>query len=121
MTNTNTHTNRTARADGGATPVAHTAGPAIEVAGLSKRFGATIAVDDLSFAVSYGRIVGFLGPNGAGKTTTLRRLRQYTRHRPWPSHSCSFSSAIRTSAQPGPTLILWPADGGGRIGAPVAR
>jgi ABC-2 type transport system ATP-binding protein len=48
--------------------------PAIQVAGLSKRFGPTLAVDDLSFTASYGRIVGFLGPNGAGKTTTLRTL-----------------------------------------------
>jgi ABC-2 type transport system ATP-binding protein len=48
--------------------------PAIEVAGLSKRFGRTKAVDDLSFTVSYGRVTGFLGPNGAGKTTTLRAL-----------------------------------------------
>ena len=47
---------------------------AIEVEGLSKRFGATLAVDDLSFSVDHGRIVGFLGPNGAGKTTTLRAL-----------------------------------------------
>jgi ABC-2 type transport system ATP-binding protein len=47
---------------------------AIEVAGLSKRYGATAAVEDLSFTASYGRIVGFLGPNGAGKTTTLRAL-----------------------------------------------
>ncbi|NLT05041.1 MAG: ATP-binding cassette domain-containing protein [Solirubrobacterales bacterium] len=47
---------------------------AIEVEGLSKRFGATLAVDDLSFTVGHGRIVGFLGPNGAGKTTTLRAL-----------------------------------------------
>jgi ABC-2 type transport system ATP-binding protein len=47
---------------------------AVEVTGLTKRFGATLAVDDLSFSVSYGRIVGFLGPNGAGKTTTLRAL-----------------------------------------------
>jgi ABC-2 type transport system ATP-binding protein len=46
--------------------------PAIEVAGLTKRFGQTLAVDDLSFTVEPGRIVGFLGPNGAGKTTTLR-------------------------------------------------
>jgi ABC-2 type transport system ATP-binding protein len=46
--------------------------PAIEVAGLTKRFGETLAVDDLSFTVEPGRIVGFLGPNGAGKTTTLR-------------------------------------------------
>jgi ABC-2 type transport system ATP-binding protein len=47
---------------------------AIEVAGLSKRYGAKAAVEDLSFTVQYGRIVGFLGPNGAGKTTTLRTL-----------------------------------------------
>jgi ABC-2 type transport system ATP-binding protein len=47
---------------------------AIEVTGLSKRYGATAAVEDLSFTVPYGRIVGFLGPNGAGKTTTLRAL-----------------------------------------------
>jgi ABC-2 type transport system ATP-binding protein len=47
---------------------------AIEVVGLAKHYGAAVAVDDLSFSVSYGRIVGFLGPNGAGKTTTLRTL-----------------------------------------------
>jgi ABC-2 type transport system ATP-binding protein len=48
--------------------------PPLEVRGLTKRFGSTIAVDDLSFAVEPGRITGFLGPNGAGKTTTLRTL-----------------------------------------------
>ena len=48
--------------------------PAIEVSGLTKRFGPTLAVEDLSFTVEPGRIVGFLGPNGAGKTTTLRIL-----------------------------------------------
>jgi ABC-2 type transport system ATP-binding protein len=47
---------------------------AIEVANLTKRFGDVLAVDDLSFTVDEGRIVGFLGPNGAGKTTTLRML-----------------------------------------------
>jgi ABC-2 type transport system ATP-binding protein len=45
---------------------------AIAVTRLSKRYGATVAVEDLSFTASYGRIAGFLGPNGAGKTTTLR-------------------------------------------------
>ncbi len=44
----------------------------IEVRGLTKRFGATVAVDDLSFDVRPGRVTGFLGPNGAGKSTTLR-------------------------------------------------
>jgi ABC-2 type transport system ATP-binding protein len=46
----------------------------IEVAGLTKRFGSTLAVDDLSFSVTPGRLKGFLGPNGAGKSTTMRVL-----------------------------------------------
>lgn len=41
---------------------------------LSKRFGAQLAVDALSFEIPAGQIVGFLGPNGAGKTTTLKML-----------------------------------------------
>ena len=49
-------------------------GALIEVAGLTKRFGAFTAVDDVSFAVSRGEVVGFLGPNGAGKSTTMRML-----------------------------------------------
>src|SRR3954469_4278374 len=44
----------------------------IEARGLSKRFGATLAVDDLSFEVRPGTVTGFLGPNGAGKSTTMR-------------------------------------------------
>jgi ABC-2 type transport system ATP-binding protein len=46
----------------------------IEVASLSKRFGKTQAVADLSFRVESGTITGFLGPNGAGKSTTLRAI-----------------------------------------------
>jgi ABC-2 type transport system ATP-binding protein len=46
----------------------------IVVSGLSKTFGDTRAVDDLSFTVEPGSVTGFLGPNGAGKTTTLRML-----------------------------------------------
>jgi ABC-2 type transport system ATP-binding protein len=46
----------------------------IEVRGLSKRFGATLAVDNLSFDVLPGRVTGFLGPNGAGKSTTMRMI-----------------------------------------------
>lgn len=46
----------------------------IEVQNLSKRYGGFTAVDDISFHVERGRIVGFLGPNGAGKTTTMRVL-----------------------------------------------
>jgi ABC-2 type transport system ATP-binding protein len=46
----------------------------IEARGLTKRYGDTLAVDNLSFAVEPGRITGFLGPNGAGKTTTMRLI-----------------------------------------------
>ncbi|MDQ2894412.1 MAG: ATP-binding cassette domain-containing protein [Actinomycetota bacterium] len=46
----------------------------IRANGLSKRYGQTLAVDDLSFEVEPGRVTGFIGPNGAGKTTTMRLL-----------------------------------------------
>ena len=46
----------------------------IEVRGLSKRYGATVAVDGLSFDVRPGVVTGFLGPNGSGKSTTMRLL-----------------------------------------------
>ena len=48
--------------------------PELEVRGLTKRYGGTVAVDNLSFAVEAGKVTGFLGPNGAGKTTTMRAL-----------------------------------------------
>ena len=46
----------------------------ISVQHLTKRFGAHLAVDDLSFEVAPGEVLGFLGPNGAGKTTTMRMV-----------------------------------------------
>jgi ABC-2 type transport system ATP-binding protein len=46
----------------------------IEAIGLTKRYGDTVAVDDLSFAVPPGQVTGFLGPNGAGKSTTMRLI-----------------------------------------------
>src|SRR5262245_32115405 len=46
----------------------------IKVEGLTKRYARNIAVDNISFEVEKGQIVGFLGPNGAGKTTTMRVL-----------------------------------------------
>ena len=49
----------------------------IEVQHLTKRYGPTTAVDDVSFRVERGEVLGFLGPNGAGKTTTMRVLTGY--------------------------------------------
>jgi ABC-2 type transport system ATP-binding protein len=52
----------------------------IEVRNLTKRFGKTVAVDDLSFDVQPGRVTGFLGPNGSGKSTTMRCMVGLDRH-----------------------------------------
>src|SRR5688500_17319197 len=49
----------------------------IEVQNLTKRYGAVTAVNDVSFRVEAGEILGFLGPNGAGKTTTMRVITGY--------------------------------------------
>lgn len=49
----------------------------IEVEHLGKIYGSTVAIQDLSFKVNQGEIIGFLGPNGAGKTTTMRILSGY--------------------------------------------
>ena len=46
----------------------------IEARGLRKRYGATVAVDDLSFTAKPGEVTGFVGPNGAGKSTTMRMI-----------------------------------------------
>lgn len=49
----------------------------ISVQNLTKRFGSTLAVDNIQFEIPQGQVVGFLGPNGAGKTTTMRVLTGY--------------------------------------------
>ena len=46
----------------------------IEVKNLTKKYGSHLAVDDISFSVNDGEILGFLGPNGAGKSTTMNIL-----------------------------------------------
>ncbi|MBN1992509.1 MAG: ABC transporter ATP-binding protein, partial [Anaerolineae bacterium] len=55
-------------------PTTNHNGIAIEVNGLTKKFGDFTAVNNISFEVPRGEIFGFLGPNGAGKTTTIRML-----------------------------------------------
>ena len=49
----------------------------IEVSNLTKQFGSKTAVDNLSFSVGKGEVLGFLGPNGAGKSTTMRMITGY--------------------------------------------
>ena len=71
---------------------------AITAEGLTKRYGNRAAVDDVTFSVEQGEIVGFLGPNGAGKTTTLRMLAGLVRP---SSGTCS----VLGRAVPGPTLL----------------
>ncbi|WP_432483601.1 ABC transporter ATP-binding protein [Kineococcus esterisolvens] len=54
-------------------------GPALRAVGLTKRYGRTTALDDLSLDVPAGEVFGFLGPNGAGKSTTIRLLLGFAR------------------------------------------
>ncbi len=51
----------------------------IQVENLSRQFGNFIAVDNLSFSVKPGEVLGFLGPNGAGKSTTMKMLTGFLR------------------------------------------
>ena len=46
----------------------------IEIQNLTKRYGGFLAVDNLSFSVAAGEVLGFLGPNGAGKSTTMKMI-----------------------------------------------
>jgi len=57
-----------------ATPLGGVQLPMLEVAGLTRRFGGLVAVDDVSLRVAEGEIVGLLGPNGSGKTTVLNLI-----------------------------------------------
>ena len=70
----------------------------IAIEGLSKRYGTTLAVDDVSFTAAPGRVTGFLGPNGAGKSTTMRILVGLTR----PTSGNATVSGRRFSDLPNP-------------------
>lgn len=69
--------------------------PAIEVSRLVKTYGGTTAVNDISFTVAQGEIVGFLGPNGAGKSTTMRILTGYLPATSGSVHLCGLPVATR--------------------------
>jgi len=51
----------------------------IEIRNLTKRYGALTAVNDISFTVNPGEVLGFLGPNGAGKSTTMKMITGFLR------------------------------------------
>ena len=60
--------------ESGRTPADSAGVPALELRGLTKRFGDLVAVEDLNLAVRRGDVYGFLGPNGSGKSTTIRMI-----------------------------------------------
>lgn len=62
----------------------------IQIAGLSKQYGRQLAVDQLSFEVKKGEIVGFLGPNGAGKSTTMKMITGYLKPSAGRVQVCGF-------------------------------
>ena len=90
----------------------------ITVNHLTKRYGSHLAVDDISFTVQDGEIVGFLGPNGAGKSTTMNMLTGYI---------SSSSGEHSGQSHPGKTGNRLPAgtaatlSGNDRYGLPAVR
>ncbi|MGA3007224.1 MAG: ABC transporter ATP-binding protein [Opitutaceae bacterium] len=77
-------------------PVADTAvAPAIEVSHLVKSYSGALAVNDISFTVARGEIIGFLGPNGAGKSTTMRILTGYLPATSGSVHLCGLPVATQ--------------------------
>ena len=70
----------------------------IEIVGVTKRFGSTTAVEDVSFTAKPGRVTGFLGPNGAGKSSSLRILLGLDR--PTSGHALICGKPYRRIAQP---------------------
>ena len=83
----------------------------IEVRGLTKRYGPTVAVDGLTFEVKPSTVTGFLGPNGSGKSTTMRMiigLDEPDAGQAWIGGRCSKPSRSTRASQPAPTWPHWP-------------
>ncbi|PRX97726.1 ABC-2 type transport system ATP-binding protein [Allonocardiopsis opalescens] len=74
----------------------------ISVEGLGKRYGATVAVRDLSFTVEPGKVTGFLGPNGAGKSTTMRVILGLDR----PTTGRALIAGVPYASIPAPTRVV---------------
>jgi ABC-2 type transport system ATP-binding protein len=93
---------------------------AIRIDSLTKRFGAIVAVDDLSLTVPAGEVFGFLGPNGAGKSTTIRMLLGLIRPSTGSAHvfgvpASDVRRAHRHLAYVPADVALWPALTGAEI------
>jgi ABC-2 type transport system ATP-binding protein len=93
---------------------------AIRIDSLTKRFGAIVAVDDLSLTVTIGEVFGFLGPNGAGKSTTIRTLLGLIRPTVGSTHvfgipASDVRRAHRQLAYVPADVALWPALTGAEI------
>lgn len=94
--------------------------PAVVTSGLTKRFGRTVAVADLSLTVAPGEVFGFLGPNGAGKSTTIRLLLGLIRPSAGTAqlfgvHAADVREAHRHLAYVPADVALWPALTGAEI------
>jgi len=69
---------------------------ALQIKGLTKRFGTFTAVDHISFSVDRGEVLGFLGPNGAGKTTAMRMVTGFLP----PSHGTALVDGFDVTLDP---------------------
>ncbi|MFI9406919.1 ATP-binding cassette domain-containing protein [Nocardia sp. NPDC052316] len=99
---------------------------AVSIEHLSKRFGRTVAVDDLSLTVATGEVFGFLGPNGAGKSTTIRMLIGLIRPstgnvRVFGSDAADVRRAHRHLAYVPADVALWPSLTGAEMLELLAR
>ena len=77
----------------------------IKVEGLTKRYARTLAVDNISFEVEKGQIVGFLGPNGAGKSTMMKILTCFIPQTSGSASICGFDITEASFWQQGFDLI----------------